>query len=506
VDFVLASVHVDEHMVAHDKLPLLFCQSKSSASKFRLDGGRYLNILFCRSRNESQPSVIPAISAISRTYATANRVKLCLASLSNNLPADLSAHCRAAADRVMQRCDDLAACSEDPTNCTRTFCSPAMVAAHDILRSWMAAAGLTTRLDPVANLIGHFAAPANCSDRVLLIGSHLDTVVNAGRYDGPLGVLMGVGLVEVLNEAAVQLPFAIDVIGFCEEEGIRYRTPFIGSRAVAGTLDPALLERVDEQAVSMQSAIDSVRISAPDCVDVVGYDRQQVIGYIEPHIEQGPVLEKEDLPVGIVETIAGQTRAAVRFIGRAGHAGTVPMSLRRDALTGAAQWIGQVEEASRKVPGAVATVAQLEVNPNISNVIASDVHLRLDLRHRDDNTRGKLVAELFQVAEHLADHRGLEFHVEWQEQFAAVQMDAALSARLREAAVDAGVQPRMLTSGAGHDAAILATALPSAMLFLRCRGGISHHPDESVRTDDVAVALEVLVRMVDKLAADYTLR
>ena len=405
----------------------------------------------------------------------------------------------------MDRCDELASCSEDPKQLTRTFCSPAMASAHDKVRQWMNAAGMTTRLDPLANLIGRF--DRSTSDRptgqILLVGSHLDTVANAGRYDGPLGVLIGLGLVELLRAESARMPFAIDVIGFCEEEGIRYCTPFLGSRAMAGTFHTDLLDRVDVCGVSMRPAIESFREIAPDCTDTVGYDREKVVGYIEPHIEQGPVLEQNGLPVGIVDVIAGQSRAAVRFVGRGGHAGTVPMLLRRDALAGAAEWITQVESFGRQTPNAVATVARLEVTPNISNVISNDVRLRIDARHRDDATREKLVLELFQAGEIIAKRRGLEFAVEWQEQFPAIEMDRALSESLTAAVTKAGVQPCSLTSGAGHDAAVMAGRFPTAMLFLRCRGGLSHHPDESVCTQDVAVALEVLVRLVYKLAAEF---
>lgn len=405
----------------------------------------------------------------------------------------------------MDRCNDLAACTEDPTQLTRRFCSPAMVAAHQKLRHWMTATGMPTRLDPLANLIGRF--DRSTSDRptgqVLLVGSHLDTVVNAGRYDGPLGVLIGLGLAELLRAESARMPFAIDVIGFCEEEGIRYRTPFIGSRAVAGNFDSALLDRVDECGVSMRSAVESFRKTASDCVDTVGYDREKVVGYIEPHIEQGPVLEQESLPVGIVTAIAGQTRAAVRFIGRAGHAGTVPMSLRHDALAGAAEWIMQVESIGRRTPGAVATVAQMDVIPNVSNVLPGEVRLRIDARHSDNSTRHNLVSEVLRAGKSISEKRGLKFVVDWQEHYPAVQMDAALSTRLAAAVAESGVQPLSLVSGAGHDAAVMAGRFPAAMLFLRCRGGLSHHPDESVRADDVALALEVLVLLVYKLAAEF---
>lgn len=364
---------------------------------------------------------------------------------------------------------------------------------------------MTTRLDRVTNLIGRFD-PAMASGnvrKVLLIGSHLDTVVNAGRYDGSLGVLLGLGFVELLREYSARFPFAIDIIGFCEEEGIRYRTPFIGSRAVAGTFDSALLDRVDDDGVAMRSAIDLLWTAAPDRVDSISYDREQVIGYIEPHIEQGPMLEREGLPVGIVEAIAGQTRAAVRFIGQAGHAGTVPMPSRRDAFAGAAEWITQVECLACRTPDAVATVGNLEIVPNISNVIPNEARLRIDARHRDDSIREKLVSEALRAGEFIANKRRLEFSVDWQEHYPAIQMDPALSARLAAVVAEAGVEPRVLTSGAGHDAAVMAEKFPSTMLFLRCREGISHHPDESVRTEDVAVALEVMVRFVHSVAADY---
>ena len=410
---------------------------------------------------------------------------------------------RQCAARVMQRCDELAACTETPGQLTRRFCTPAMKAAHEKVRAWFEAAGMTCRLDAAGNLLGRFEAatePANDSSKTLLIGSHLDTVVNAGRYDGILGVLLGLAVVELLAESAVRLPFAINVIGFSEEEGVRHRTPYIGSRALVGELSTELLNKQDADGVSVGEALKSFgcdlsRIGAAE------YRAEDIVAYVEPHIEQGPVLEAAGLPVGVVTGIAGQTRARFQFVGKAGHAGTVPMGNRQDALTTAAQFIGQVEELAQRREGLTATVGQMEVSPNIANVIPGEVQLSLDMRHLDDEAREAAFRELTHQAALIAEEREIEFDLISTQHHPAVKCDAALSDRLREAVVAAGIKPMDLPSGAGHDAVMMARRFPVAMLFVRCTGGISHHPDESVIEADVAVALEVLWRLVMKLAS-----
>jgi allantoate deiminase len=352
-------------------------------------------------------------------------------------------------------------------------------------------------------LIGRWAAgPAPTIDaaKALLIGSHLDTVANAGRYDGMLGVLQGLAVVELLAELAARLPFAIDVIGFSEEEGVRHRTPYIGSRALVGDLSAEFLNKQDAEGISVSEALKSFGCDLSR-IDAAEYRAEDVVAYVEPHIEQGPVLEAAGLPVGVVTGIAGQTRARFQFVGKAGHAGTVPMGNRQDALTAAAQFIGQVEQLAQRREGLTATVGQVEVSPNIANVIPGDVQLSLDVRYLDDEAREAAFRELTHQAALIAEQREIEFDLNSTQHHPAVKCDAALSGRLREAVVVAGIKPMDLPSGAGHDAVMMARRFPVAMLFVRCAGGISHHPDESVTEADVAVALDVLWRLVMRLAS-----
>lgn len=419
----------------------------------------------------------------------------------------------------MQRCDELATCTERHGEITRTFCSPAMRQAYEKLRSWMEAAGMNCQLDAATNLIGHHA-PSRPSplrgrgaggegrsklestgekQKTLLIGSHLDSVVNAGRYDGPLGVLMGLALVELLNQNQIQLLFAIDVIAFCEEEGVRYQTPYIGSRAIVGELTDELLSRQDAAGISMRDAIQAFG-GDPQHLSTATYHPGEVLAYLEPHIEQGPVLELENLPVAVVTGIAGQTRASLRFIGHAGHAGTTPMAARQDALAAAAEFVLEVERIGRSQTGLVATVGQLNVSPNVGNVIPAAVQCRIDVRHIDDTVREAAYQSLLNCAQVIATRRRGHFNLDWVQQQPAVACNANRVALLEQSVAESNLRPLRLASGAGHDTVVLAPHFLSAMLFLRCHGGISHHPAESVAETDVATGLEVMWRFVNKLA------
>lgn len=404
-----------------------------------------------------------------------------------------------AARRVIQRCDELALCTERPGEITRTFCSTAMRAAHESLKFWMVEAGLICRLDSAGNLIGH-RPPTNPTTRTLLTGSHLDSVVNAGRYDGALGVMMGLALAEMANETQATLPFAIDVIGFCEEEGVRFQTPYIGSRAIVGELTGDLLSRRDASGCTMAEALRGFG-GDPDRLDECRYDPAQVVAYLEPHIEQGPVLEQEGLPVGIVTGIAGQSRGVVTIRGQAGHAGTVPMATRRDALAAAAELIGEVERTGRSREGLVATVGMIEARPNVRNVIPGEARLTLDVRHLDDAVRRAAYQEIVQASAGICGQRKLGHTIDWVQEEPALRCDPGLASLMEQSVVEAGIGPFRLPSGAGHDAGLLSRHFPAAMLFLRCAGGLSHHPDEAVAEADVAIALEVLWRFVLKLAA-----
>jgi allantoate deiminase len=406
---------------------------------------------------------------------------------------------RRAASRALNRCDELAACTDRAGELTRLFCTPAMHAAHEKLRGWMQAAQLETRTDAAGNMIGSRRSNSH-NAKTLFIGSHIDTVVNAGKYDGPLGVMLGLALAELANEAGLQLPFQLDVLAFSEEEGVRYQTPYIGSRAIVGDLPPELLSRKDAAGITLADALRNFGCD-PNQIVSAAIDGRSVIAYLEPHIEQGPVLEREQLPVGIVTGIAGQTRATFQFTGKAGHAGTVPMDCRHDALAAAAQFILAVEELACCRDDLVATVGQIETIPNVSNVIPGEVILRLDVRHQNDDQRDAAFRELTHQAALIAEEREIEFDMTAVQHHPAIQCDDEQTNLLEQSIIDAGVKPFRLPSGAGHDAVIMSKRFPISMLFIRCAGGISHHPEESVTEADVAVALDVLWRTVLKLAA-----
>lgn len=414
------------------------------------------------------------------------------------MPSD--AEFSAAAARAMGRSAVLAGCTDGDDGLARLFCSPAMAATHDRLSAWMTAAGMSVRLDAAGNLVGRRAA-GDGSSRALLVGSHLDTVVNAGRYDGTLGVLLGLGLAELCHETAVELPFAVDVIGFSEEEGVRYQSPYIGSRVIAGDLpagDP-LFERLDDSGTRMADTLAGFGCDL-DSIPESSYPPESVVAFVEPHIEQGPVLERKGLPLGVVQGIAGQTRAAFRFSGDTGHAGTVPMQDRRDPLPAAALLVAEVERIARACSGAMATVGRLEVLPNVANVIPEEVLVRLDLRHLDDTKRDACFVAIHRAAMAIAEERGVDCRLEWVEQQPATPCDAESVRMLADCVADTGFEPLAMTSGAGHDSVVMAGRFPTSLLFLRCGGGLSHHPDESVLEEDVEAALRVLWRLVMKRA------
>jgi allantoate deiminase len=392
--------------------------------------------------------------------------------------------CDALAAQALHRCAELALATDDRGQILRTFLSPAMEDCHRRVREWMEFARMTVAVDRVGNIRGYYAAAQEPAAR-LIIASHLDTVPNAGKYDGILGVVLGIALVDALRGR--ELRFGIEVIGFSDEEGVRYGLPFIGSRAVIGQLGPPQLARPDGNGVRMATAIAAYGAAHPEAIETPLDPRAR--GYLEFHIEQGPVLEEAGLVLGVVETIAGQSRCSVTFRGRAGHAGTTPMSLRRDALAAAAEWLVAVESAALAVPGLVATAGKIICEPGAPNVIPGMVRLSLDVRHADDSVRRGAVESMLVSAESIASHRRIEVEhcIEYDQ--AAVALDEKLTALAEAALSEAGIPPKRMTSGAGHDAMIVASRVPAAMIFLRSPGGISHHPDEAVLAEDVAAAL-----------------
>jgi len=403
------------------------------------------------------------------------------------------------ADVAYQRCDELARCSDDAGRLTRTCCSPAMREAHRLVAHWMTAAGMATRIDAGGNLRGVYYPPGCDSQRRILFGSHLDTVVDAGKYDGILGVMLGIALVDWLHQTAAPLPWGVEVIAFSDEEGVRFGAPFIGSRALAGTLDAAMLALKDASGVTVAEALREFGAN-PDDANECAVAPGEIVAYIEAHIEQGPWLESVNAPVGVVRAIAGQTRLTVEWTGVGGHAGTVPMAGRRDALAAACRWVMAVEQLARETPGLVATVGHLEVDPNATNCIPRRVRTSLDVRHEDNAERTQAVETLISQALDLRDQRAVEVDIRYDHQHDAVEMNAEVIAQLSQATGHAGGRPHQLVSGAGHDAGVMARVAPAGMLFLRNPGGISHDPAESVSLEDVTVALGVLASFVEQLA------
>jgi len=383
--------------------------------------------------------------------------------------------------------DELAACTERPGEITRRYGTPALVAARDLLEAWMLEAGMRTRVDRVGNLIGTLGQ----GDRPgIVIGSHFDSVVDAGRYDGNLGILLGIGCAEEL--AGADPAHDLTVVAFCDEEGARFPTDYFGSRAFLGRAlpDGAM---TDAEGATLASGIELAGNAAAEHGSGLPAN---AAAYLEAHIEQGPVLEASGHPLGIVTSITGGAKLIVTLTGTAGHAGTVPMSLRRDAFSATAEIALAAERLAREDGEAVATVGQVAVSPGAANVIPGRAAISIDLRHQDDARRAGLLARVREVVAEVAGRRGVEAAVEVIHDERSVACDAALGERMRAAAGAIGLDPPSIPSGAGHDAVILSDHVPVAMLFVRCKGGISHNPAESVTTEDVAAALAVLTAVV----------
>ena len=399
------------------------------------------------------------------------------------------------AAETIRRCRLLAGCSEEAGATTRTFLSPPMRDVHAHVGGWMRDAGMAVTIDAAGNIRGLHPGE-HPSARRLFIGSHLDTVPNAGAFDGVLGVMIGIALVESL--AARRLPYAIEVVGFSEEEGVRFGMPFIGSRALAGTLDDAALARCDRNGETIADAVRAFGLDVGRLAEARA--TPDAVGYLEFHIEQGPVLESRGRSIAVVDRIAGQTRVALTFAGAANHAGTTPMGVRHDALAGTSEWIVAVEAAAAATPDLVATVGRIDVRPNATNVIAGRCDASLDVRHRDDGVRQRSAATFVALATGIAGRRGLSAAHEVRLDQPVVVMDEGLTDVLEQAVRDSGAPLEHLASGAGHDAMVVAACMPAAMLFLRSPGGVSHHPDETVLEDDVALALRVGGHFLARLA------
>lgn len=400
--------------------------------------------------------------------------------------------------RAVARCDALgvAPFSDMAGGLFRAYLTPAYHAAQDQLAVWMQEAGMSVSRDAAANLIGRYEGQ-NPEAPALLIGSHLDSVRDGGCYDGPLGIMLGVEAVAALHDAGRRMPFAVEVIAFGDEEGSRFPTAMLTSRAVAGMLDASALVIADAAGVALADA----------GVDVASFLTAarlpgSTIAYLETHIEQGPVLEANGLPVGVVTGIAAQHRYMVQLTGVAGHAGTSSMPLRRDALAGAAEMMLAVERIARDdASDLVATVGQIVAHPGAANVIAGGVRFTIDIRSGDPVRHEKAAETLLIRLAAIAETRELGFSAERIFELPANPCDPALMALLDTAVAQVGQPPFRLVSGAGHDAISMAALCPTAMLFVRCRGGVSHNPAEHVEPADAEVALQVMLEFIALLGA-----
>ncbi len=398
--------------------------------------------------------------------------------------------------RVMALIDDLARHTDEPGRLTRLYLSPAHRATAEAVLGLMRAAGLSARIDAAGTVVGRLEGRAPGLP-ALVLGSHIDSVVDAGRYDGPLGVAAALVVAEELRGAA--LPFALEVVAFGDEENVRFPTSLSTSKAWAGQYRSEWLEGRDAAGLTLREALVAFG-GDPDGIPALARRPEAVSGYLEVHIEQGPALEAAVQPVGVVSAIAGLTRARCTVTGEANHAGTVPMGMRRDALAAAAEMALAVERLSEGMPGTVATVGSLTVLPGAVNVIAGQVDFSLDVRSPVDPDRHGLFAAIQAECRAIAQRRGVGFTSETFMDNPAVGLDPGLRAGLDRAARRLGFAPLPLPSGATHDAVAMAALGPSAMLFVRCRGGISHNPAESITLEDADAATRVLLGTVRDLA------
>ncbi|MFD1466613.1 Zn-dependent hydrolase [Hymenobacter caeli] len=410
-------------------------------------------------------------------------------------------HARTA--HILARIEQLAAISDDADGVTRTFGTAGFVRGRDLVQGWFAAAGLETRLDGIGNLRGRWPS-ARPGAKTFVLASHIDTVVNAGKYDGPLGVLMALDLVETIIQQRIELPFHIELIAFSDEEGVRFHTTYLGSKVVTGAFDPALLQKTDAEGITLARAIAAMGGDAAQ-IPADALPAAEWLGYFELHVEQGPVLWASGVPVALVAAVAGQQRVELTWQGMAGHAGTVPMAQRQDALAAAAEFVLAAEAfAGAHGRGLVATVGQLRIPHAASNVIPGQVIHSLDLRSPDAGPLAAAYGALHARAEAIAARRRVALSWQLVQATAPVACDAGLNELLARAIAASGHAVVRLVSGAGHDVVPASAMAPATMLFIRCYEGISHNPLENVEAPDVAAALEVAEQFLRRLASRHT--
>jgi allantoate deiminase len=399
------------------------------------------------------------------------------------------------AQRIWDRCEALARLSEMEGGLTRVFLSKEQRLANELVLGWMRDAGMTARLDAIGNCVGRYEGERPGLP-CLMLGSHLDTVRDAGKYDGMLGVVVGIECVASLHARGIRLPFAIEVIGFADEEGVRFNATLLGSRAVAGTFKPETLAATDRDGVTMTQALERFGLN-PRSIDKAARRRSEVLAYAELHIEQGPVLEAEGLPVGVVTAISGATRFAIEVEGVAGHAGTVPMALRQDALTAAAECVLEVERIARRTRDLVGTVGKLEALPGAVNTVPGRVRLTLDVRSPHDAVREEAVMDMLGAFAAIGERRKVSITANKTHEGRTAPCAPWLMEQVAEAVAAAGIAVRELPSGAGHDGMAMIALADIAMLFVRCKKGISHNPAEAITLEDVDTGAHVFMRFIE---------
>jgi allantoate deiminase len=404
------------------------------------------------------------------------------------------------ATKILEKINELASISEEEHCISRSFGTEKFMEGANKVLGWMKEAGLQTAIDNIGNVRGKFF----CNDaaaKTLVIASHIDTVINAGKFDGPLGVIMGLDLVEHLIQTKTRLPFHIELIAFSDEEGVRFHTTYLGSKTVAGAFDNSLLEKKDPAGVTLKEVIKKI---GGDINKLAGdaIPEKDWLGYFEIHIEQGPVLYEKNIPVAVVDSISGQRRAEIAFHGIAGHAGTVPMNMRNDALACAAEFILEAEKLAKE-NNIVATVGRLNINHAATNVIPGEVVCSLDLRCADSTILSSLYTLIKSKCEAICNKRNIE--IEWSlvQETGPTICDKDLKELLARSIQDAGYELMHLVSGAGHDAVAISGVAPVAMLFVRCFRGISHNPLENVELNDIAAAILVCDNFIRQMIDHY---
>lgn len=406
------------------------------------------------------------------------------------------------AKKIFSRINQLALISEDETCITRTFGTKAFLQASNQVFLWMKEAGLETRIDAIGNVRGRLISK-NPSAKTLVIASHIDTVINAGKFDGPLGILMGLDLVEHFIAVKIALPFHIELIAFSDEEGVRFHTTYLGSKVVAGSFDKDLLSRKDKNSITLKEAIVSMH-GNPTLINNDGIRPKDWLAYFEIHIEQGPILYENNVPVAIVTAIAGQKKVEITFTGMAGHAGTVPMDMRRDALCCASEFVLTLEQFTLEhKSNLVATVGKLEIVNSASNVIPGKVICSLDMRSADENNLSNAYQLVKNYCQKIADKRSIDLNWNLIQETKSVICDVGLNSLLEKSIQDSNIKLIKLASGAGHDAVPISQVAPISMLFVRCFKGISHNPLENVETKDVAAAIQVSKNFTEELIKKY---